>query len=75
MSAIDDLFTNKTVGWSKEEYTRTELMCKALRMAVEQERTKSGLIDHSNRGSQYATMGYRCELVQLGARAAMRSSF
>lgn len=71
VAAIKDLFTKKIVGWAMEDNMRTELTSKALWMAVKQERPKPGLIHHSDRGSQYASLEYRHELVQFGMRASM----
>jgi putative transposase len=71
VAAIKDLFTKKIVGWAMEDNMRTELTSKALWMAVKQERPKPGLIHHSDRGSQYASLEYRHELVQFGIRASM----
>ena len=71
VAAIKDLFTKKIVGWAMEDNMRTELVSKALWMAVKQERPMPGLIHHSDRGSQYASLEYRHELVQFGMRASM----
>ena len=71
VAAIKDLFTKKIVGWAMEDNMRTELVSKALWMAVKQERPEPGLIHHSDRGSQYASLEYRHELVQFGMRASM----
>lgn len=71
VAAIKDLFTKKIVGWAMEEHMRTELVSKALWMAVKQERPKPGLIHHSDRGSQYASLEYRHELMQFGMQASM----
>ena len=71
VAAIKDLFSKKIVGWAMEDNMRTELVSKALWMAVKQERPMPGLIHHSDRGSQYASLEYRHELVQFGMRASM----
>jgi putative transposase len=71
VAAINDLFTKKIVGWAMEDNMRTELVSKALWMAVKLERPMPGLIHHSDRGSQYASLEYRHELVPFGMRASM----
>jgi len=38
---------------------KAQLVCDALRMAVWQRRPQDGLVVHSDRGSQYASKGYR----------------
>ena len=71
VAAIKDLFTKKIVGWAMEDNMRTELTSKALWMEVKDERPKPGLIHHSDRGSQYASLEYRHELMQFGMQASM----
>jgi putative transposase len=71
VAAIKDLFNKKIVGWAMEDHMRTELVSQALWMAVKQERPKPGLIHHSDRGSQYASHGYRQQLTQFGMVASM----
>lgn len=71
VAAIKDLFTKKIVGWAMEEHMRTSLVSQALWMAVKQERPAQGLIHHSDRGSQYASLDYRQQLTQFGMVASM----
>ena len=52
VAAIKDLFNKKIVGWAMCDHMRTSLVSQALWMAFKQERPKSGLIHHSDRGSQ-----------------------
>jgi putative transposase len=42
VAAVKDFFTKKIVGWALEDNMRTELVSKALWMAVKQERLKPG---------------------------------
>jgi transposase InsO family protein len=71
VAAIKDLFSKKIVGWAMEDNMRTSLVSKALWMAVKQERPLPGLIQHSDRGSQYASTDYRLLLEQFGMVASM----
>jgi putative transposase len=60
------------VGWAMETHLRTELVLKALDMALGQRRA-AGVIHHSDQGSQYTSLafGKRCE--QAGVRPSMGS--
>jgi putative transposase len=54
LAAVLDLATRKVVGWSMREHMRAELACAALTMAIQRQRPAPGLLQHSDRGSQYA---------------------
>ncbi|AWV20054.1 Transposase (plasmid) [Roseomonas mucosa] len=54
MAAIMDLHTRKIVGWSMRDHLRAELATSALLMAIQRQRPSAGLIQHSDRGIQYA---------------------
>jgi len=59
LAAILDIFSRKIVGWSFERHMETSLVCQALRNALRGRRPPPGLILHSDRGSQYASLEYR----------------
>jgi transposase InsO family protein len=59
LAVILDLATRKVVGWSMREHMRAELACAALTMAIQRQRPPPGLLQHSDRGSQYAADDYR----------------
>ena len=67
-----DVFSRRIVGWAMETYLRTELVLKALDMALGQRRP-AAVIHHSDQGCQYTsiTFGKRCE--QAGVRPSMGS--
>jgi putative transposase len=71
LAAVKDLFTCKIVGWSMSERMKTELVSKALFMAVQTHKPAPGLIAHSDRGSQYASAEYRRLLTQFGMVQSM----
>ncbi len=71
LAAVMDLFSRKIVGWAMAPNMQAELVCAALRMAVAQRRPPTGLIVHTDRGSQYASEAYRTLLQQHGLRASM----
>lgn len=67
-----DLFTRKIVGFSTAEHMRTELIESALDMALgRQKLANSELVNHSDRGSQYASETYRNKLSELQIKASM----
>ena len=51
LAVVLDAFSRKIVGWAMETYLRTELVLKALDMALGQRRP-TGVIHHSDQGSQ-----------------------
>lgn len=71
LATILDLYTRKIVGWSMRDHMRTELPLAALMMAIQQQRPGSGLIHHSDRGSQYASADYRLALSNAGMMQSM----
>jgi putative transposase len=50
LAVVLDAFSRKIVGWAMETYLRTELVLKALDMALGQRRA-DGVIHHSDQGS------------------------
>src|SRR4030095_5260491 len=56
-----DVFSRRVVGWAMEAHLRTELVLKALDMAISQRRPE-GVIHHSDQGAQYTSVafGNRC---------------
>ena len=53
LATVIDLASRRVVGWAIADHMRAELVCDALRMAVEARRPGPGLIFHSDRGTQY----------------------
>ena len=53
LAAVLDLASREVVGWSMRERLRAELTCAALMMATRRQRPAPGLLQHSDRGSQY----------------------
>jgi putative transposase len=67
-----DLFTRKVTGFAMEDHMRTELLLQALDMALgRQSFTAGNLLEHSDRGSQYASEVYREKLKSSGITASM----
>jgi putative transposase len=66
LAVVIDLFSRKVVGWAMAPSMPATLVCDALHMAVQQRRPGTGLIVHSDRGSQYASAQYQALLASHG---------
>lgn len=55
LATVIDLASRRVVGWALADHMRAELVCDALRMAIEHRRPAPGLIFHSDRGTQYTS--------------------
>lgn len=67
-----DIFTRKVVGFSCDDNMQTELILKALEMALGRQDVEDGqLMAHSDRGSQYASVDYNLRLHLAGIIASM----
>lgn len=67
-----DIFTRKIVGFSLDDNMETELILKALEMALGRQDVHDGeLIAHSDRGSQYASDAFASRLRLAGIIASM----
>ena len=72
LAVVIDLFSRKVVGWSLSESLATELVCAALRHAVESRRPRGDrLLHHSDRGCQYTSEAYQRILRGLGIECSM----
>lgn len=71
LAVVIDLFSRRVVGWSMSSRMKSSLVCDALKMALCQRRPLSGLIIHSDRGSQYASKAYRRLLKSYGCIGSM----
>ena len=59
LATVMDLFSRRIVGWATSRYIDTELITEALHKAIKEREPREGLLHHSDRGSQYASNGYR----------------
>jgi putative transposase len=72
LAVVVDLFSRKVVGWSMADHMRTDLVLTALDAALGQRiPAQSGLVFHSDRGSQYASADYRSALECAGITCSM----
>jgi putative transposase len=58
LTAIEDLFSRRIVGWSMAAHLRAELVIDALEMAVSNRRPAPGLVHHSDQGSQFTSFAF-----------------
>ena len=71
LAAVMELHSRKIIGWAMSPTMPAELVCRALRMAIGQRQPGTGLILHSDRGSQYASHEYQALLNQYGIICSM----
>jgi putative transposase len=72
MRVIIDLFSRRVVGWSMADHMRTELVLTALEAALGQRvPSQTGLVFHSDRGSQYTSADYQAALLKADINGSM----
>jgi len=71
LAVVMDLFSRAIVGWSMSERMTRELVINAFVMATKRRNPSSGLLHHSDRGSQYASTDYQEILAKYGAICSM----
>jgi len=64
LASIMDLYTRKIVGWQLGPRMTDDLVIEALQKAYQAQKPGKGLLHHSDRGSQYASVAYRKWLKQ-----------
>ena len=71
--AVQDLYSRRIVGWSMADHMRTELVTDALAMALAHRRPASGLIWHSDQGSQFVSLAFGQQARAAGIAQSMGS--
>ena len=71
LAVILDLFSRRVVGWAMGTTLERSLVLSALDMALANRRPASGLLCHSDRGSQYASGDYQQQLKDAGIVCSM----
>ena len=72
LAVVLDAFSRRIVGWAMGTNLRTQLVLDALNMAVGQRRP-SGVIHHSDQGSQYTSIAFGLRCKEAGVRPSMGS--
>ena len=71
LAVVIDLFSRSVVGWAMNKQMTRQLVMNALTMAVQRRRPPSGVVFHSDRGSQYASGDFQKLLTKHGMRCSM----
>ena len=71
LATVMDLFSRNIVGWSMAERMTRQLVMDALTLATKRRNPPSGLLHHSDRGSQYASDDYQALLSKYGMICSM----
>lgn len=71
LATVIDLFSRRVVGWSINTHMRTTLVNDALMMAIKHRAPESGLLWHTDRGTQYASKEHRALLEKQGITQSM----
>jgi putative transposase len=71
LAVILDAFSRRVIGWALGQTLEAELALTALRMALRERRPAPGLVHHSDRGVQYASLAYTELLKQHQAAISM----
>jgi transposase InsO family protein len=71
LAVLLDAFSRRCIGWALQRSLEAALVLEALRRALRQRRPRPGLVHHSDRGVQYASLDYTARLEQHGIRISM----
>lgn len=71
VATVMDLFSRRIVGLAMSDRMKDDLVIKALQQALIHRQPDSGLVHHSDRGSQYTSKAFRDLLAAYGITASM----
>jgi putative transposase len=71
LAVVLDAFSRRVIGWALGRTLEAGLAVAALQMALAERRPQPGLVHHSDRGVQYASLEYTDLLKQHQARISM----
>ena len=71
LALILDMYSRRIVGWAMLDRMTSALTLAALQMAIRRRRPGSGLIHHSDQGSQYTNQAYQTLLKDHSIQASM----
>ena len=71
LATVIDLYSLMVVGWAMSERMTANLVCEALTMALWRRKMPSGIIVHSDRGSQYCSSAFQGLLDRHGLTCSM----
>jgi putative transposase len=71
LAFILDACTRRLVGWAMASHLRAQLVVDALEMALWRRNSPSGVVHHSDRGSQYTALSFGERLKEAGVFPSM----
>ena len=71
LAVVLDAFSRRVIGWALDRTMEDDLTLSALRMALSRRVVAPGLVHHSDRGSQYASLEYTNLLKEHGIVISM----
>ncbi len=71
LAVVLDLFNREIVGWSIKSRMTADIVVEALTMAWFRRKPLPGLLHHSDRGSQYASLVFQEKLAEYGMVCSM----
>jgi transposase InsO family protein len=71
IAVLMDLYSRRIVGWAMDDQATTTLTLSALERALQQRALPVGLLQHSDRGSQYGAVAYQHRLAACGIQCSM----
>ena len=71
LAVVIDAFSRRVIGWALGRTLEDDLPIEALRIAFDRRQPTSGLVHHSDRGSQYASGDYTDLLKARGCQISM----
>lgn len=72
LAVVIDAWSRRVIGWAMASHLKTELVLKALNMALWQ-RKPENVIHHSDQGSQYTSLAFGKRCREKGVRPSMGS--
>jgi putative transposase len=73
LAVVLDAFSRRVIGWAMGPRPTMQLVIEALEMAIWNRRADSGVIHHSDHGSQYTSLTYGRRLREAGLVSSMGS--
>lgn len=71
LAAVVDAFSRRAVGWATAGHLGAGLVLAAVDVAIAARRPGPGLVHHSDRGTQYASVALGARLADAGIRVSM----
>ena len=71
LAVLLDLYSRRVIGWAMDSSLGEELVQRTLKMALTNRQPTTGVLHHSDRGSQYASRAYQCHLAESGLVCSM----